>query len=82
MKKKSTWIYIGCILIGALIGFFLIKLKPVDTNAPIVDVKVEVPEPMIIKDTITNTITNTEVKYKYLNKDKCCCGCRQKDTIE
>lgn len=82
MKKKSTWVYIGCILIGALIGYFLIKLKPVDTNAPIVDVKVEVPEPMIIKDTITNTITNTEVKYKYLNKDKCCCDCRQKDTIE
>ena len=82
MKKKSTWVYIGCILIGALIGYFLIELKPVDTNAPIVDVKVEVPEPMIIKDTITNTITNTEVKYKYLNKDKCCCDCRQKDTIE
>jgi hypothetical protein len=69
-------------LIGALIGYYLIKLKPVDTNAPIVDVKVEVPEPMIIKDTITNTITNTEVKYKYLNKDKCYCDCRQKDTIE
>ena len=82
MKKKSTWVYISCILIGALIGYFLIKLKPVDTNAPIVDVKVEVPEPMIIKDTITNTITNTEVKYKYLNKDKCCCDCCQKDTIE
>ena len=82
MKKKSTWVYIGCILIGALIGYFLIELKSVDTNAPIVDVKVEVPEPMIIKDTITNTITNTEVKYKYLNKDKCCCDCRQKDTIE
>ena len=79
MKNKSTWAYMGCILIGALIGFFLIELKPVDTNVPIVDVKVEVPEPVVVKDTITNTITNTEVKYKYINNGKCCC---LKDTIE
>ena len=44
MKKNSTWFYIGCIVIGALIGFFLIELKPVDSDAPVVDVKVEVPD--------------------------------------
>lgn len=82
MKKNSTWFYIGCIVIGTLIGFFLIELKPVDSDAPVVDVKVEVPEPVVIRDTIINTIMNTEVKYKYLNKDKCCCDCRQNDTIE
>lgn len=78
MKKKSTWFYISCLVIGALIGYYFIRLKPVDTDVPKVDVKVEVPEPVVIRD----TITNTEIKYKYIYKDRCSCECCIKDTIK
>lgn len=78
MKKKSTWIYLGCIVVGVLIGYFAIELKPVDTEIPKVDVKVDVPEPVVIKD----TITNTKIEYKYIYKDRCCCESCLKDTAK
>ena len=82
IKKRSTCVYLGCLLVGALIGYFAIELKPVDTDIPKVDVKIEVPEPVVIRDTITNTIMNTAVKYKYIYKDKCCYDYCVKDTIK
>lgn len=80
MKKKVYLLYTLCIIAGCAIGYFYTNLPPIDSEKPVVDVKVNVPEPTIIHDTIVKTKT----KYKYVVRKNSCCGdCNhlQKDTL-
>lgn len=70
MKKRILYtIYIICIIAGGFVGFFIIDLPPTNTERPVVDVKVEAAEPVLIRD----TITKIDVKYRYLYRNRCCC---------
>lgn len=62
--------YLLCIIIGGIFSFLIIDLPSTKEDKPAVDVKVQVPEPMIVHD----TVTRFEIKYKYIYRDRCCCG--------
>ena len=72
----SGLLYLGCVLIGALVGFFAVDLQPSIIEKPVVDVRVAVPDSVVIHD----AITGTEVKYEYVNKTRCCCENCKKGT--
>lgn len=74
-KKKNALVYLCCVIIGALGGFKFINLQPSKVDTPAIDVKVDVPKPVVIRD----TIIKKEVKYKYVYKKICCCDSCIKD---
>lgn len=77
MKKEIIFVYSICVLVGCLISFFAIDLQPSTAEKPVVDVIVKSAEPVIIRD----TITKTDVKYKYVYRNRCCCEICNKDTV-
>lgn len=76
MKKKNVEIYLGCIVLGVLIGYFVIELKHAESDIQKVEVKVDIPKPVVLRDTIINT------EFKYIYKDRCCCEFCIKDTTK
>ena len=73
-KTLTYFLYFVCVSLGVLVGHSAIELQPSSIEKPIVDVKVDVPDPIIIRD----TLTKTEVKYKYITKyDNCCENCKK-----
>ena len=80
IKSKRIWGVLGyilCIIIGGVFSFMIINLPSAKEDKPVVDVKVHVPEPTVIHD----TVIQPEIKYKYIYRNSCCCGNCISDTI-
>ncbi len=77
MKKILIFIYSICVIVGFFIGYFAIDLRQANAERPVVNVKVNAAEPVIIRD----TVTQIEVKYKYVYKNRCCCEFCIIDTV-
>lgn len=75
MKSKKTIGMLGyllCIIFGGVFSFLVIDFPPAIVDKPVVDVKVHVPEPTVIHD----TVIRPEVKFKYVyRKRDYCCSC-------
>jgi len=70
--------YLLCIFIGGVFSFLIIDLPSAKEDKPVVNVEVHVPEPTIIHD----TIIQSDIKYKYIYRNRCCCGSCMSDTIK
>lgn len=55
-----------------------VKLPRTSEDKPVVDVNVHVPKPILVHD----TIIKPDVKYKYIYRNKCCCGPCPKDSVK
>lgn len=67
---KWAFGYIVCIIAGCAVAYLTLSLPPSVSDKPAVDVNVHIPEPKVIHD----TIIKPDVKYRYIYKNKCCCG--------
>lgn len=70
--------YASCVIVGCFVAFQTISLPPVVSEKTAVDLKVHVPEPTVIHD----TIIKPDVKYKYISKKICCCGSCIRDSVK
>lgn len=70
--------YALCVIAGCYAAYKTISLPPAVSEKPAVDVKVHVPKPTVIHD----TIIKPDVKYKYISKKSCCCGSCTRDSIK
>lgn len=77
MKKKNAFLYAGFLVGGTFIGYFVIDLQSANKDIPALDVRVDSPAPIVIRD----TITRTKIEYKYIYKNRCCCEICKKDTV-
>ncbi len=55
---------------GGVFSFLVIDFPPSKVDKTVVDVKVAVPEPMVIHDTVIQP--KVKFKYIYKNRDSCC----------
>ena len=77
MKNSIIVVYTLCVIAGGLIGYFAIYLPPTEEEKTAVDVKVEAARPVVIRD----TVTKTDIQYRYIYKTRCCCEmCREDST--
>lgn len=75
---KKTFYYITSILVGFIFAYNAVTLPQTSGDKQVVDVKVNVPKPTLIHD----TIIKPDVKYKYIYRNICCCSSCSNDSIK